>query len=263
MLKKLLFALLIATTAFSANAEKKPSKAQIHLRNGQIVSGVITERDERVVTIINENDNETYHYTVEEINYIDHLTKKKNYDTSKFRGFIDLGYSMGIGEPRNDYWMVETSFGYAFTPKAYLGAGLAVHNFKAVEKSFPLYWDQSGSNAGKYNDPAWRYPFIPLYLEGRYSFMNESKNTPFVSMKVGGTFINHKGFFASPSIGYHFATNEFFSFNVGVSYELQTAKYKLWCSGDAPGAIKDDTGKTYLNKSQAFHNLCIKVGVEF
>ncbi|MDO4511751.1 MAG: hypothetical protein Q4B68_08045 [Bacteroidales bacterium] len=263
MLKKLLLATLVAATALCASAEKKPSKAQIHLRSGQVVTGTITDRDERVVTITNDADGVSYHYTMDEINYIDHLTKKKNYDTSKFRGFIDLGYSMGVGEPRNDYWLVETSFGYAFTPRTYLGAGVAIHNFKEVMKSFPLYWDQSGTNAGRHNDPAWRYPFIPFYLEGRYSFMNESKHTPFVSMKVGGTFINHKGFFASPTLGYHFATNEFFSFNVGVCYELQTADYKLWCSGDSPSAIKDDTGKTYLKKSQAFHNLCIKVGVEF
>ncbi len=263
MLKKLFITLIAIAAVLSASAEKKPAKVQIHLRNGQIVTGVITERDERVVTILSEADNTSYNYTMDEINYIDHLTKKKNYDTSRFRGFIDLGYSLGVGEPRNNYWLVETSFGYAFTPKAYVGAGVAIHDFKPVDKSYPLFWDQSGSNAGKRNDPAWRYPFIPFYLEGRYSLMNESKNTPFVSLKVGGTFINHKGFFTSPSIGYHFATNEFFSFNIGVAYELQTAKYKQWCQGDTPGAIKDDTGKTYLNKGQAFHNVCIKVGVEF
>lgn len=263
MLKKLFFALIVAAVALSANAEKKPAKVQIHLRNGQVVTGVITERDERVVTIANDADQATYHYTMDEINYIDHLTKKKNYDTSKFRGFIDLGYSMGVSAPRNDYWLVETSFGYAFTPKTHLGLGVAIHDFKPEEKSYPMFWNQTKENAGKRNDPAWRYPFIPFYLEGRYNFMSESKNTPFVSLKVGGTFINHKGFFTSPTIGYHFATNEFFSFNVGVAYELQTADYKLWCQGDTPGAIKDDTGKTYLKQGEAFHNLCIKVGVEF
>ena len=197
MLKKLFFALIVAAVALSANAEKKPAKVQIHLRNGQVVTGVITERDERVVTIANDADHATYHYTMDEINYIDHLTKKKNYDTSKFRGFIDLGYSMGVGAPRNDYWLVETSFGYAFTPKTYLGLGVAIHDFKPVEKSYPMFWNQTKENAGKRNDPAWRYPFIPFYLEGRYNFMSESKNTPFVSLKVGGTFINHKGFLIS------------------------------------------------------------------
>lgn len=192
MLKKLFFALIVAAVALSANAEKKPAKVQIHLRNGQVVTSVITERDERVVTIANDADHATYHYTMDEINYIDHLTKKKNYDTSKFRGFIDLGYSMGVGAPRNDYWLVETSFGYAFTPKTYIGLGVAIHDFKPEEKSYPMFWNQTKENAGKRNDPAWRYPFIPFYLEGRYNFMNESKNTPFVSLKVGGTFITTK-----------------------------------------------------------------------
>ena len=263
MQKKFFIALIMALVAICGYAEKKVSKVEIHLRNGQVVKGAITERDERVVTIISDHDGGTYHYTTDEINYISHLTKRKNYDTSKFRGFIDLGYSLGLGEPRNDYWLVETSFGYAFTPKTYLGAGVGVHNFNAVENSYPLFWNQTQGYEGKRNDPAWRYPFIPFYVEGRYSVMNESKHTPFVSMKVGATFINHNGFFASPTIGYHFASNEFFSFNVGLAYQLQTANYKLWCQGDTPGAIKDDTGKTYLSKGQVFHNVCLKVGVEF
>ena len=59
MLKKLFFALIVAAVALSANAEKKPAKVQIHLRNGQVGTGVITERDERVVTIANDADQAT------------------------------------------------------------------------------------------------------------------------------------------------------------------------------------------------------------
>ena len=184
MLKKLFFALIVAAVALSTNAEKKPAKVQIHLRNGQVVTGVITERDERVVTIANDADHATYHYTMDEINYIDHLTKKKNYDTSKFRGFIDLGYSMGVGAPRNDYWLVETSFGYAFTPKTYLGLGVAIHDFKPVEKSYPMFWNQTKENAGKRNDPLFvtRDFYLPNGAKSEYTLVTPAGKAHFLKI---------------------------------------------------------------------------------
>ena len=234
-------------------------KSTIHLRNGQKVEGVITSRNDQKVEI-STLDGMDYVFDMSDVDHIDHASIKKNYDTSKFRGFIDLGYSLGVGSPRNDFWLIETSFGYAITPRAYLGAGIGLHSFKPVLKSYPKRTDKAQPED---NDPNWRYPFIPIYAEGRYSFLNESKNTPWASLKVGATFINHKGFYTSPSIGYHFKSNQYFSFNVGVGYALHTAHYKLWCTGDTPGAIPDKSGSSYLDKNTMFHNFFLKAGVEF
>ena len=84
-----------------------------------------------------------------------------------------------------------------------------------------------------------------------------------MSLKVGATFINHKGFYTSPSIGYHFKSNQYFSFNVGVGYALHTAHYKLWSHGGTDGVLDDDHGGKYLDKNAMFHNFFLKVGVEF
>lgn len=234
-------------------------KVKIHLRNGQVIEGIITSRNEQQVEVETLNGM-NYTFAMSDIDHISHETRKKNYDTAEFRGFIDLGYSLGMGQPRNNFWLIETSFGYAITPRAYLGAGIGIHNFNPVLKSYPQRTDKAQPEE---NDPNWRYPFIPIYAEGRYSFKNESSNTPFVSLKVGATFINHKGFYTSPTIGYHFKSNQFFSFNVGVGYALHTAHYKLWCTGDTPGAIPDKSGSSYLDKNAIFHNLLLKAGVEF
>lgn len=234
-------------------------KATIHLRNGKTLEGVIMSRTEQQVVLAT-LDGVDHTIAMSDIDHISHATRKKNYDTAKFRGFIDLGYSLGVGEPRNDFWLIETSFGYAITPRAYIGAGISLHSFKPVLKSYPQRTDKAQPEE---NDPNWRYPFIPIYAEGRYSFKNESQNTPWVSLKVGATFINHRGFYTSPSIGYHFKSNQYFSFNVGVGYALHTAHYKLWCTGDTPGAIPDKSGSSYLDKSAMFHNFFLKAGVEF
>lgn len=240
-------------------SDNRGTKSTIRLRNGLTVEGVITSRNEQQVEIVTA-DGMKYTYSMSDIDYIGHEARKKNYDTAKFRGFIDLGYSLGVGSPRNDFWLIETSFGYAITPRAYIGAGIGLHSFKPVLESYPQRTDKAEPEA---NDPSWRYPFIPLYAEGRYSFKNESQNTPWVSLKVGATFINHKGFYTSPSLGYHFKSNQYFSFNVGVGYALHTAHYKLWCLGSEPGAISDKSGSSYLDKSALFHNFFLKAGVEF
>ena len=234
-------------------------KATIHLRNGKTLEGVIMSRTEQQV-VLSTLDGIDYTIAMSDIDRIEHQARKKNYDTARFRGFIDVGYSLGVGEPRNDFWLIETSFGYAITPRAYIGAGIGLHSFKPILKSYPQRTDKAQPEP---NDPNWRYPFIPIYAEGRYSFNNESHNTPWVSLKVGATFINHKGFYTSPSLGYHFKSNQFFSFNVGVGYALHTAHYKLWCTGDTPGAIPDNSGSSYLDKNAMFHNFFIKAGVEF
>ena len=261
-MKKIVLLLTVALCSLSilATAQVTTSKSTVHLRNGQWVTGVITNRDDKTVEIENEADGLKYVFLVDEIDNITHETKKKNYDTSKFRGFIDLGYSLGMGAPRNDYWLVETSFGYEFTPHYYLGLGVGLHNFEAKVGSYPMRYDLT---VPEHINPDWKYPFIPVYVEGRYHVKSENGNTPFVSLKLGATFINHAGFFASPTLGYHLASNRVFSFNVGRGYALQTATYKAWCTGETPGAIPDHSGKSYLKKTSLFHNALVKVGVEF
>ena len=172
------------------------------------------------------------------------------------RGWEQVDFVYVCGDASVDH----PSFGCAITPRAYVGAGIGIHSFNAIVDSYPQRTDKAQPEP---NDPNWRYPFIPIYAEGRYSFNNESHNTPWASLKVGATFINHKGFYTSPSLGYHFKSNQFFSFNVGVGYALHTAHYKLWCTGDTPGAIPDNSGSSYLDKNAMFHNFFIKAGVEF
>lgn len=254
----LLVATVIALTAMAAG--KSPKRSTVHLRDGQFVTGIITQRTADKVDIVSDADSIKYSFATTDIDHISHEAARKNYDTSKFRGFIDLGYGLGLGAPRNNFWAVETSFGYQITPKYYVGAGIALHNFKACLDSYPYRTDKVGNVR---NDPNWRYPFIPIYLEGRYNVRSESHNTPFVSLKVGATFINHKGFYTSPTVGWHFKAKQYFSFNVGVAYSLHATNYKLWCTGNTPGAINHSSGTCYVNKGTAFHNVMVKVGVEF
>lgn len=255
-MKKIIPLLLALVLALTATAEQR--RSTIHLRSGEVVTGVITARDDKTVEIL--IDGVKYVYLTDEIGYISHESKKKDYDKSKFRGFIDLGYSFGVGAPRNNYWLIETSFGYQLTPLCYVGAGIGLHKFSPKVPSYPLRLDVA---TPIHNDPDWQGPFVPIYGECRYSLRSENSHTPWVSLKVGANVINDKGFFLSPSVGLHLTATQFFSFNIGVGYALNTAHYRLYCLGDTPGALHDGVGGAYLNKGAVFHNVFIKAGVEF
>ncbi len=260
-MKKLIFILVIALTALSASAaEDAQRKSTVHLKSGEYITGQIKSRTSAQVEIVTE-DGITYVYDMADVNYISHERKQKNYDTAKFRGFIDVGYAFGVGSPRGDYWTVETSFGYMITPRVYVGAGIGLQKFNADIESFPLRYDGAEPEP---NDPDLDdMPFIPLYADVRYNLGSENHNTPWAGLRIGGSIFNHGGFYLSPSIGYHFASSQFFSFNVSAGYALHTAGYKLWCRGETEGAIADANGGAYLDKTAVLHNIFVKVGVEF
>lgn len=257
-MNKFLLILITLVATLGAAADDGNRNATIHFKSGEVMTGVITSRTAGEVVI--NVDDVTYSYSLDDIAYISHETKKKNYDKARFRGFIDAGYAWGLGEPRNSYWLIETSFGYQVTARVYLGAGVALHSFHPDLGTFPMRLDLATPT---HNDPDWSGPFVPLYAETRYNLRSENYHTPWASLKVGANVINNTGFFISPTIGWHFATNQYFTLNVGVGYALHTTHYRLHCLGDTPGAINDGIGGAYLNKGATFHNIFAKVGVEF
>ena len=258
-MKNLLFILVAMCMTLTVSAgDDNQRLSTIHFKSGEVMTGIITARTDDKVEI-NVND-VIYSYPMDDIAYISHEAKKKNYDKSRFRGFIDAGYAWGLGEPRNSYWLIETSFGYQLTTNVYLGAGVAVHSFHPAVDTYPLRLDLATPT---HNDPDWKGPFVPLYAEARYNWRSENTHTPWASIKVGANVINQTGFYLSPSIGWHFATNQYFTLNIGAGYALHTAHYRLHCLGDSPGAINDGIGGAYINKGAAFHNIFVKLGVEF
>lgn len=237
------------------------SKATIHLKTGEFIPGIIQSRNDASVQIKSADDGKNYSFDMTEVDYISQEDEpRKNYQESKFRGFIDMGYALGIGAPRNNAFEIETSFGYQFSHFLYVGAGLAVHFPHSILDSYPFRGDFYET---KRNDPNWRNPFMPLYVNLRSNLYEEDRITPFADLKVGGTFINHTGFYLSPAVGVHFPTRSTFAFNVTLGYQLQTASYKQWCLGSVPGAIIDGSGGTYLNSKKGFSAITLKAGVEF
>ncbi|MEG0012187.1 MAG: hypothetical protein RR383_00480 [Muribaculaceae bacterium] len=254
--------LIFACSFTGISAESVKSQDQLRLKSGEVINGNIISRNDNEVTILNSSDGIQYFYSAGDIAYITHAKPEKKYNTRKFRGMIDFGYGIGIGSPRDNIFMIETSFGYQFNKYLYLGGGIALNFHKAILDSYPLRQDL-GTDSKVRNDPNWNFPFVPLYVNLRSQLYDSNRFTPFVDLKIGASVINYMGFYFSPSIGIHIPTTSFLSLNVMIGYTLQQGEYKLWTRGETPGAIPDDGGSAYLKKNKMLSAVNFRIGVEF
>ena len=263
MKKQLFILFLIISSAFSyANAASSVPNDYIHLKNGSVITGKIISRDKNKIVFMKNGASKQDELDMENVNFVTHDESVRKQSQSGFKGMIEVGYGWGVGNERNNIFAIETSFGYQFNHYFYLGGGLGINFHKAVLDSYPWRQDEAEINK-KRNDPDYKFPFVPLYVNVRSQLFDSNRITPFVDAKVGASIINFYGFFFSPSIGVPIPTTSFLSLNVSIGYSLQQSEYKLWVTGNTPGAIGDKTGKSYILKDNFISSLNFMVGIEF
>ena len=245
-----------------ANAGSSESNDYIHLKNGSVITGKITSRDQNKIVIIKNGTNKQDEFSMADVNFVTHDESAKKYNQSGFKGFVEVGYGLGIGNERNNIFGVETSFGYQFNHYLYLGGGLGVHFHKALVDTYPWREDEADINTTR-NNPDYKFPFIPLYLNVRSQLFESNRITPYIDTKIGASIINFYGFYFSPAIGLHIPTSAFLSLNISLGYALQQSEYKFWVTGNTPGAIPDKTGKSYVNRDNFISSFNFRVGIEF
>lgn len=114
-----------------------------------------------------------------------------------YKGFVEAGYAVGIGEVSIDRLELMTSHGYAFNSCFYLGIGAGVE-----------YYNKAEATA------------IPVFLDIRASLL-ERNVSPSLGMKIGYSFDDVEGFYLSPTIG--IKVN---SFHFGVGYVMQFVNFE-------------------------------------
>jgi len=140
-----------------------------------------------------------------------------------YRGFVDLGYTIGIGDYGEGRFEMQTSHGYQFLPYFYMGVGAGMsyfHESKAVA--------------------------VPVFADLRADFFNNSI-TPFVDFKVGYSVADVTGFYMSPSLGCRFGLKQNLALNFSVGYTMQKYDWETY----------------YFNGTENCGGLNIRLGVEF
>lgn len=143
--------------------------------------------------------------------------KAQNVARNCYRGFVDLGYSVGYATYNLNRFEVNTSHGYQFTPHIFLGAGLGFHFMQS------------------YETPDMKIPFdvrekkidIPVFANLRWNFMKRSV-TPFMDFK-GGTYVtNNGGLYLALAAGCRISVGEKQAVNFSVGYTLDRLEFQTF-----------------------------------
>jgi|LSQX01.3.fsa_nt_gb hypothetical protein len=155
-------------------------------------------------------DNSTFVYQMDEIEKMikEPIKRKSSGSNSRsglqsgYKGIIELGYQIGVGEKGKNRLKLNIINGYQINPHLSLGLGTGLRYY--------LYKDAV---------------LIPIFADLRVSFM--SKNVlPYFSLGVGYSFSADNSFagvgvILEPSIGVSFKVSKKFAINLGCGYEMQ------------------------------------------
>jgi len=258
MMKKSLFVIALLLVSVYTVLAQEYVKETVYLKNGSIIKGIVVEQIPNETIKIQTADGSLFVYKMSEVEkitkeIIDYGTKKSspfqetssparfvNDDMAGYRGFVDLGYTFGMGDYSNlGRLEVSTSHGYQFNPYFFLGGGVGYQYSEKIELSV-----------------------IPFFADFRANFMR-GKVVPFGGIKAGyaiGTTSEETeglGFYMNPSVGVKFVLQDNFAINIHMGYTLQLIDYSYYYDY---GYGYDDY---YYSGTENWGGFSLKVGFEF
>lgn len=245
-MKKLLLTLALLLTAVQWSFSQGNMKEVVYLKNGSIIKGIIIEQVPNKSLKIQTADGSLFVCNMEDIEKI-----TKEFDSRKqpsyslntentsnkhslrgYRGFVDVGYTIGTGDYSAGRIELTTSHGYQFNPYIFLGGGTGLQIFHEAECTA-----------------------MPLFVDFRVNF-KKGAIVPFAGVKTGYTFMlnddtDDLGFYCAPSVGVKFMTNHRMAVNLSLGYTVQLFDYNY----------KDYYYYYYATKNLG--GVSIKLGLEF
>ncbi|MDH6312705.1 hypothetical protein M2137_001480 [Parabacteroides sp. PFB2-10] len=134
---------------------------------------------------------------------------ERDAETTGYRGFVELGYTLGVGDYSMGRAEFLTSHGYQLSPYLFLGAGTGVH-----------YYHTNGADDF----------VIPVFMDFRANIL-KGANVPFIGFKAGYTFglrypyEDGMGTYIAPTAGIKFMTSAKRSVYLSLGYTLQYGGY--------------------------------------
>ena len=214
----------------------------VYLKNGNKVKGIIIEEIPNTSIKVKTSNGSILVYSIHEIEKIispeDEIFQKKfrfkqynnnpTYDKTGYKGFIDFGGVIGIGNRGDGAIAVSTTHGYQFNPYFFFGAGIGIE--------YHMNWETF---------------FIPVFADIKTYFLNKNIS-PFLGLKAGYSVYDGKGCYINPHIGVTLSSSPRFGMNLTIGYNMQKAKIN-----DRPKNIKN------YKDNMAINGISIKLGFEF
>ena len=175
----------------------------VYLKNGDKVKGIIIEEIPNTSIKVKTSNGSILVYSIHEIEKIispeDEIFQKKfrfkqynnnpTYDKTGYKGFIDFGGVIGIGNRGDGAIAVSTTHGYQFNPYFFFGAGIGIE--------YHMNWETF---------------FIPVFADIKTYFLNKNIS-PFLGLKAGYSVYDGKGCYINPHIGVTLSSSPRFGMN--------------------------------------------------
>ena len=176
------------------------------------------------------------------------MMSAQNTSEGCYRGFVDGGYTIGIGDYEFGRFEINTSHGYQINPFFFIGGGFGLHFMPEYKtKGMDIPRDQ---REGKVD--------IPVFANLRANF-SKGKIVPFVDGKAGTYVTNNGGLYLNLSAGCRIAMNEKQAVNISVGYTTEKLEFETFKSFVSSKNMNYVTSPRKLNTE----GIAIKVGYEF
>ena len=172
----------------------------------------------------------------------------QNISNNCYRGYVDAGYTFGIGDYDFGRFEVNTSHGYQINPYLYVGAGVGLHfmsSYKTSGMDIPL--DTRDNKVD-----------IPVFANARCNIL-KGKISPFIDLK-GGTYVNNNGgLYVNLSAGCRIATNSKQAVNISVGYTTEKLEFQTFSH------FTSNYNLNYIRKPEIYNaeGITLKIGYEF
>lgn len=166
-----------------------------------------------------------------------------------YRGYADLGYTIGVGDYEFGRFEISTTHGYQICPYFFVGAGVGFHFMSKYETK----------GMGEFAlDTRDRKVSIPLYVDFRGTFM-KTKFAPFVDVKLGHFVTNNDGFYANASAGVRMRTSGKQAISLSVGYTFEKLEFETF------GHFTSSSNMNYTREPRKLdtEGVSIKIGYEF
>ena len=182
-MKKIIFLIVAGMMTFLSTVSAQALKDVVYLKNGSVIRGTIVEQVPNESLKITTKDGSIF---ICQMGDVERITKeapvKKNLKEEvkvSYRGFVDLGYTIGVGAVSNsDRVELTTTHGVQIFPELFVGAGAGIN----------FYHSSDGAIA------------LPFFVDVRTDILR-SNISPFVDLKVGYSFGEVSGLYVTPSVG--------------------------------------------------------------
>lgn len=217
-MKKFCFlAVLALVCAGIGSVAAQSFREVVHLKNGSVIRGTIIEQVPNESLKIQTSDGSVFAYAMADVEKISKeaaggasgsgAAQNGRGPQKGYRGFVDLGYTIGTGAFGLDRIEFSTSHGYQILPCFYAGVGVGAH----------YYFDASAVE-------------IPVFADLRADLLKHSV-CPFIDLKIGYTVHEDHGFYFNPMAGVRLAVGQRNAVNFGIGYTMQRLEFSYTYGG--------------------------------